>query len=130
MGIKSLFFKLFIFTILFIPSFVFAEFKNEDVTKVDELIKSGKYIVVDVRTPEEYAAGHIKGALNIDYYDNNFENMVQEKLIDKNKPYILYCRTGARSSYSARMLDELGYKDVTNMKGGIVVWKNVGKALE
>ena len=64
---KSLFFKLFMVIALLIPAFAFAEIKNEDVAKVDELIKSGKYTVIDVRTKEEYDAGHIKGALNFDY---------------------------------------------------------------
>lgn len=124
---KSLFFKLFMVIALLIPVFAFAEIKNEDVAKVDELIKSGKYTVIDVRTKEEYDAGHIKGALNFDYYNDDFEEKIESQLKDKNKPYILYCRSGMRSLYSAQILEDLGYTDVTNMKGGFLAWQSAGK---
>lgn len=124
---KSLFFKLFMVIALLIPAFAFAEIKNEDVAKVDELIKSGKYTVIDVRTKEEYDAGHIKGALNFDYYNDDFEERIESQLKDKNKPYILYCRSGMRSLYSAQILEDLGYTDVTNMKGGFLAWQSAGK---
>lgn len=124
---KSLFFKLFMVIALLIPAFAFAEIKNEDVAKVDELIKSGKYTVIDVRTKEEYDAGHIKGALNIDYYNDGFEEQIESQLKDKNKPYIVYCRSGMRSLYSAQILEDLGYTDVTNMKGGFLAWQSAGK---
>ena len=124
---KSLFFKLFMVVALLIPAFAFAEIKNEDVAKVEELIKSGKYTVIDVRTKEEYDAGHIKGALNFDYYNDDFEEKIEEALKDKDKPYIVYCRTGMRSLYSAEILEELGYTNVTNMKGGFLAWQSAGK---
>lgn len=124
---KSLFFKLFMVIALLIPAFAFAEIKNEDVAKVDELIKSGKYTVIDVRTKEEYDAGHIKGALNFDYYNDGFEEKIESQLKDKNKPYIVYCRSGMRSLYSAQILEDLGYTDVTNMKGGFLAWQSAGK---
>ena len=124
---KSLFFKLFMVVALLIPAFAFAEIKNEDVAKVEELIKSGKYTVIDVRTKEEYDAGHIKGALNFDYYNDDFEEKIEEALKDKDKPYIVYCRAGMRSLYSAEILEELGYTNVTNMKGGFLAWQSAGK---
>lgn len=124
---KSLFFKLFMVVALLIPAFAFAEIKNEDVAKVEELIKSGKYTVIDVRTKEEYDAGHIKDALNFDYYNDDFEEKIEEALKDKDKPYIVYCRSGMRSLYSAEILEELGYTNVTNMKGGFLAWQSAGK---
>lgn len=124
---KSLFFKLFMVVALLIPAFAFAEIKNEDVAKVEELIKSGKYTVIDVRTKEEYDAGHLKGALNFDYYNDDFEEKIEEALKDKDKPYIVYCRSGMRSLYSAEILEELGYTNVTNMKGGFLAWQSAGK---
>lgn len=123
---KSLFFRLFMVVALLIPAFAFAEIKNEDVAKVEELIKSGKYTVIDVRTKEEYDAGHIQGALNFDYYNDDFEERIEAELKDKNKPYIIYCRSGMRSLYSAEILEELGYTDVTNMKGGFLAWQSAG----
>lgn len=123
---KSLFFRLFMVVALLIPAFAFAEIKNEDVAKVEELIKSGKYTVIDVRTKEEYDAGHIQGALNFDYYNDDFEERIEAEFKDKNKPYIVYCRSGMRSLYSAEILEELGYTDVTNMKGGFLAWQSAG----
>lgn len=127
MKMKTLFFKLFMVVVLLVPAFSFAEIKNEDVAKADELIKSGKYTVLDVRTKEEYDAGHIAGALNFDYYSDDFEEKVEAQLTDKKKPYIIYCRSGMRSLYSAEILEELGYTDVTNMKGGLLAWQSAGK---
>ena len=124
---KSLFFKLFMVVALLIPAFAFAEIKNENVAKLEELIKSGKYTVINVRTKEEYDAGHIKGALNFDYYNDDFEEKIEEALKDKDKPYIVYCRSGMRSLYSAEILEELGYTNVTNMKGGFLAWQSAGK---
>lgn len=124
---KSLFLKLFMVIALLVPAFAFAEVKNEDVAKVEELIKTGKYTIIDVRTKEEFDAGHIKGALNFDYYSDDFEEQVEEQLKDKNKPYIVYCRSGMRSLYSADILKDLGYTDITNMKGGFLAWQNAGK---
>ncbi len=80
---KSLFFRLFMVIALLIPAFAFAEIKNEDVAKVEELIKSGKYTVIDVRTKEEYDAGHIKGAFNFDYYNDDFETRIEAEFKDK-----------------------------------------------
>lgn len=129
MKAKSLFFKLFIIAALCIPAFAFAEIKNEDAAKIDELIKSGKYTLIDVRTKEEYNAAHIQGAINIDYYNDDFAKIIEAKLKDKNKAYIIYCRSGRRSLYAAEILEKLGFTNITNMKGGILDWQSAGKPL-
>ena len=124
---KLLFFKLFILAALVIPVSAFAEIKDDDVAKIDELIKTGKYIVIDVRTKEEYNAGHLAGALNFDYYSDDFEDSIESQFKNKNKPYIVYCRSGKRSLASAEILEEVGFTNVTNMKGGILAWESAGK---
>lgn len=122
--------SIFLLFSLFVPFYALAEVKNIDVNKAEEYIKSGKYILVDVRKPEEFKAGHIKGAGNIDYYNEDFETLFEEKYKDKNKSYILYCRSGVRSQYSAEILEELGYKNVINMTGGFLAWQDAGKPVE
>lgn len=130
MNVKSYVFKFILLAFMLMPVFAFAGIENADVNKVEEYIKSGKYIVVDVRKAEEFAAGHIKGAGNIDYYNDDFETLFEEKYTDKNQGYILYCRSGMRSQYSAEILEELGYTNLVNMTGGFLSWQDAGKPVE
>ena len=59
------------------------------------------FVIIDVRTPEEYASGHIEKAINLDYYSETFKDELNK--LDKNKTYLIYCRSGRRSgSYSVR----------------------------
>jgi phage shock protein E len=80
---------------------------------LEDKIKAGA-LVVDVRTEEEYADEHFGNALNIPV------DQVQARVAefgDKSKPVIVYCASGARSAYAARLLKSLGYSDVTNAGG-------------
>lgn len=78
-------------------------------------------VVVDVRTPQEYQAGHIKGARLIDFYAGDFRSNI--KGLDKSKHYYLYCRSGNRSGQTLRMMKDLGFKNVSHLDGGINTWK-------
>ncbi len=121
---------LFILSIMILfPVLSYAGYENVDVNKAEEYINSGEYILVDVRTPDEFKSGHIKKAYNIDFY-NNLEQDFLKQFPDKNKKYLLYCRSGNRSVYAARLLSGLGYKNIVNMQGGIVLWTAFGKKLE
>ncbi len=93
-----------------------AEFKE----KVD----SGEYVLVDIRTPEEYQAGHIKGAINIDYYAPDFKEQVSK--LDKNKKYLYYCRSGHRSGEAEVLAKVFNFPEVYELDGGINVWKEAG----
>lgn len=77
--------------------------------------------LVDVRTPEEYAEGHITGSKNINVFDNDFVDKA-DKTLDKSRPIAVYCRSGKRSADAARELTEHGF-NVTNLEGGILAWK-------
>lgn len=81
--------------------------------------------LVDVRTPEEFAEGHLGGALNIDWKAEGFADMAAESLA-KDRPVMVYCRSGRRSAEAAAVLDGLGLKTY-NMKGGILAWMDAGK---
>ena len=91
--------------------------------EIDEFKKkmvSGKYLLVDVRTAEEFSEGHIKGAINIDYLAENFSIGIQE--LELESPVLLYCRSGNRSSKAMKIMKELGFKEVYNLEGGIKGW--------
>lgn len=79
-------------------------------------------VILDVRTPEEFNAGHIEGAILIDYLET--ENFTKQILtLDKSKNYLLYCRTGKRSLNAAYIMQEKGFKQVSDLKDGITGWK-------
>ncbi|HLP11964.1 MAG TPA: rhodanese-like domain-containing protein [Flavobacteriales bacterium] len=86
-----------------------------------EKIKSNSEItVVDVRTTEEYLEGHLPNALNIDWNGNAF--MEQVSKLDKEKPVMVYCRSGRRSGEAAAKMRKEGFKEVYELKGGIIAW--------
>lgn len=70
-------------------------------------------VIVDVRTPEEYAAGHLDGAVNINLQSGAFEQEISELPADGT--YIVYCRSGNRSAQAAAIMDTLGFTDVTDL---------------
>ena len=93
----------------------------EDVLKIVQMEEAQ---LIDVRTPEEYGEGHIANALNIDFFSDNFlENMEN---LDKEKPVVLYCKSGNRSNKSAQKLKESGFSKIYDVDGGITEWKNKG----
>ena len=77
------------------------------------------YIILDVRTEEEYAAGHIAGAILIPDYE--IDTRAESELPDKDQLILVYCRSGRRSKNAAQMLLELGYTDIREF-GGIIDW--------
>ena len=90
----------------------------------DKEIKADSVVLLDVRTPQEYAEGHIDGALNINIQSDDFRQRA-EKELSKDPTILIYCRSGRRSMEAAGILSELGYK-VVNLKGGIIEWKGDG----
>ncbi|MCJ7468539.1 MAG: rhodanese-like domain-containing protein [Maribacter sp.] len=84
---------------------------------------SGKKVqLVDVRTADEYRGGHIKNALNIDFYNSGNFIKAFEKL-NKEQPVYLYCRSGARSQKAARKLANMGFSQIYDLQGGYMRWK-------
>ncbi len=78
-------------------------------------------ILVDVRTPEEYAAGHISSAININVLDGNFKNEINN--LDKAKAIFVYCKVGGRSADAANILSKNNFKNVIDLKGGLMAWQ-------
>lgn len=81
--------------------------------------------LVDVRTPDEYRSGYIAGAVNINFYDANFAQQLAR--LDKEKPVMVYCAVGGRSGKAAAKFTEMGFKNVTDLEGGMTAWKAKGK---
>ena len=83
--------------------------------------KENNYVLLDVRTKEEFNEEHIEGAVLLDFYLENFDFKLSQ--LDKNKIYFVYCRSGNRSGQTLEKMKELGFKNVYNLKGGINDWK-------
>jgi rhodanese-related sulfurtransferase len=105
--------------------------KNVSPVQADQVIRANKdnanYIIIDVRTPAEYAGGHLVKAVNIDYNASDFKDRVN--LLDKNRTYLVYCQTANRSSSAVKVMAEVGFKDIYHMTGGIVEWQAEGLAV-
>ena len=76
--------------------------------------------LLDVRTPAEYAQGHIDGAINADINSADFANSIEK--LNKENPVFVYCLSGGRSSAAAEQLKEKGFKEIYNLEGGVLAW--------
>jgi rhodanese-related sulfurtransferase len=102
---------------------------NEAIKKVapvefSEAINQTGVIVLDVRTPEEFSAGHLPNAININLEGADFAGEVSK--LDKNAIVAVYCRSGNRSGVATELMAELGFVDMYDMQGGILDWEAAG----
>ena len=81
-------------------------------------------VILDVRTEKEYDASHIEKAVNIDFYSPTFKRELGK--LDKTKSYLIYCRSGNRSSETRIIMKELGFRNIAYITGGILKWENEG----
>jgi len=77
--------------------------------------------LIDVRTPEEFESGSIDGAVNMNFYDDDFSN--QLKTLDQSRPVFIYCKSGGRSGKTYKKLKDMGVGKVYDLKGGFSKWK-------
>jgi thioredoxin len=126
--------KAHLFTFLFI-SFIFLSCKGQNESKyksvppvafANELKNSTNAVLIDVRTPEEYASQHLDNAININWNESSFDSKVNQ--YDKSKPVFVYCMSGGRSKKAAEKLETLGFKTIYEMQGGILKWNAEGLA--
>ena len=94
---------------------------QEAFTLIEDNRNNPDFIIIDVRTPQEFSDGHIEGATNIDFYSTNFRDKINE--LDKSKTYLIYCQSGNRSGRSREMMVELEFQKIYDIGGGIVAWK-------
>lgn len=83
--------------------------------------------IIDVRTAEEYNAGHLANAINIDVESGNFESQIST--LDKNATYSLYCHSGRRSAIAAEKMEKAGFGKIVNLQGGMVDLLSAGAQL-
>ncbi|WP_341215673.1 rhodanese-like domain-containing protein [uncultured Wocania sp.] len=101
-----------------------SEVKVVSVEDMQTLLQLDNIQLIDVRTPKEFKEGHIENAQNIDFLSSNFAENI--KKLDKNKPLIVYCRSGKRSTKSIKELLAAGFTEIYNLEGGIIKWKHKG----
>ena len=81
-------------------------------------------VVIDVRTPDEFASGHLPNAININFESGNFDQEIST--LDKSKTYAVYCRSGNRSGQATAKMAKAGFKNIYDLDGGIIDWQNAG----
>ncbi len=103
---------------------VIQEISVHKARKMIEAKKGGsEFVILDLRTSQEYKEEHIENSQNIDFFSENFRNNLNK--LDKDTTYIIHCRSGKRAGKTAPIMKELGFKKVYNM-GGILQWKDAG----
>ena len=95
-----------------------------DAAAFADLADSPGVVVLDVRTPEEFASGHIPDAVNIDVSASDFASRVGA--LDADANYAVYCRTGNRSATAMQIMQDAGFGSVAHLGGGVVAWVDAG----
>lgn len=91
----------------------------------EKMSSKRKSKILDVRTPEEVAEGHLANATTINFLSPDFTSQVAS--LNKKGTYLLYCRSGNRTRKAADKMQKMGFKHVYMLEGGIIAWKEAGK---
>ncbi|WP_222940450.1 rhodanese-like domain-containing protein [Hymenobacter sp. BT491] len=97
-----------------------SNYQNLTPAQFAEGLREPGAMLLDVRRPDEFAAGHLPGALNLDVTAPDFAQRVAA--LDKTQPTYVYCRSGARSASAAGQLGSAGFAHVRNLLGGVLDW--------
>ena len=100
---------------------------NENAGAFAATIQNSGVVVLDVRTSGEFESGHIANSVNIDVEAGSFENEIAN--LDKNAQYAVYCHSGRRSGIAAELMEKNGFKEIHNLKDGIISWQAAGYPL-
>ena len=102
--------------------------KNITAQEAHEMIQQRKedaaFVILDVRTPQEFAQGHLVDAVNLDFHAPTFRGELDK--FEKTKTYLVYCRSGNRSGKALDVMRELGFAEAYNVIGGMNVWTREG----
>jgi rhodanese-related sulfurtransferase len=102
-------------------------YKSVGAEEANAIIKANAHQIIDVRTPAEFSEGHIEKARNIDFLSADFKAQVAR--LDKEKPYLVYCKSGKRSASALETFKALGFSQVTVLDGGLNTWTAKGLPL-
>lgn len=107
-----------------------AKAKITEINTADAQTLLGKRIVIDVREYDEYAAGHLPGAINIPRGVLEFKIGMVPECANKSSAFLIYCRTSGRAALSAVQLQKIGYENIVSMSGGFEAWNHEGRPTE
>ena len=110
------------------PASAPATVQTVNADEFERLSKLPEHPVLDVRTPAEFAAGHLPGAINLDWKAKDFAEKVAA--LDKSKTYMVHCAVGGRSRSACEKMIKLSFPNVYNLEGGIMAWQRAGKKVE
>lgn len=99
--------------------------KDVNVTEFTTLMQDEGVVILDVRTPNEIAQGKIEGAVEINWFDGDSAEKI--KALDKNKTYLVYCKSGGRSGKCVNMMSDAGFENLYNLDGGYTAWSKDNK---
>ena len=99
--------------------------KNVGLEEFDKLRAQTNTVVLDVRTEKEFKAGHIPGAVNLDFNSPDFAQ--KAAALDKGKTYLVQCAGGVRSAKACNALDKIAFTNVVNLEPGFKAWEKAGK---
>ncbi len=105
-----------------------APYKDVSVDEFARMAADKQNVILDVRTADEFAAGHLLGAINIDFNAADFE--AKAAALDKGKAYLVHCASGVRSARACQKLVSLGFPRLYNLPGGFRAWVKAGKPVE
>ncbi len=121
---------------ILIFGFVFPSFSLQDdknIVNISPKAASGlitqkkgdsRFVILDIRTPGEFKAGHLPDSILIDFYSKTFADKLKQ--LDKTKTYLIYCRSGNRSGRSLELFKKLKFRKVSHMDSGMIGWKSKG----
>jgi rhodanese-related sulfurtransferase len=109
------------------PAGTDAGIRHVDPAAAKQLIDEKQVVILDIRTPEEFKAGHLAGATNLNFKATDFAQQLDR--LNKDQAYLVHCASGRRSTASLETFKKLQFKSVAHLDGGMIAWEKAGKAV-
>jgi len=97
---------------------------QEAFSRIQDNTNNPDFVILDVRTPEEFNEGHVENAVNLNFNSDTFRDGLDQ--LDRDKTYLIYCRSGNRSGRALEVMIALDFREVYDMSGGIIEWEAEG----